>query len=704
MSESPLIIVESPSKARTIERYLGGEFQVLACNGHVKDLPGKKLGVDLENNFAVQYEVLPDKKQVLKKLKQSASKAPSVYIATDPDREGEAIAWHVASELNGSSGKVLRVLFNEITSDGIRKGMDDPRDVDRNLVNAQQARRIIDRIVGFKVSEFLWKVLYSGLSAGRVQSVALRLVCERHEEIVKFKPEEYWILEVALKTKSGEQFIAKLTRTAGEKAELGNEAAVKEILAKLEDASFTVDSIEKKEVRRKPYAPFITSTLQQDAATRLKLSPARTMRIAQRLYEGVELGGGEPTGLITYMRTDSTRLAPASVDSARTYISSQFGAQYLPDEPVVYGQQKKNVQDAHEAIRPTDPSRTPDRVQQHLEPAEFKLYDLIWRRFIASQMKPSVQDRTTINIKAGDSEFRTSGSVVKFDGFRKAYPAMDKKEDPILPSDISENDVLKRDQFLPEQHFTKPPPYFTESSLIKELDKLGIGRPSTFAETLSRLNKRQYVTKEKQKLIPTEAGLTVNQVLTQNLPDIFNVGFTAQMEEELDQIESGEQDYIDVLHDFYEPFRTSMESVEERRGEIKESLMEKTDEKCEKCGEPMVIKWNRRGEKFLACSGFPDCRNAKSLDGDAELGTGVACPRDDCEGELVEKTSRKGKVFFGCNRYPDCDEATWNRPILQPCEACENHYIEERVNKTKGTFHICPKCKTEAELVEAVEE
>ncbi len=713
MSESPLIIVESPSKARTIERYLGGEFQVLACNGHVKDLPGKKLGVDLENNFAVQYEVLPDKKQVLKKLKQSASKAPSVYIATDPDREGEAIAWHVASELNGSSGKVLRVLFNEITSDGIRKGMDDPRDVDRNLVNAQQARRIIDRIVGFKVSEFLWKVLYSGLSAGRVQSVALRLVCERHEEIVKFKPEEYWILEVALKTKSGEQFIAKLTRTAGEKAELGNEAAVKEILAKLEDASFTVDSIEKKEVRRKPYAPFITSTLQQDAATRLKLSPARTMRIAQRLYEGVELGGGEPTGLITYMRTDSTRLAPASVDSARTYISSQFGAQYLPDEPVVYGQQKKNVQDAHEAIRPTDPSRTPDRVQQHLEPAEFKLYDLIWRRFIASQMKPSVQDRTTINIKAGDSEFRTSGSVVKFDGFRKAYPAMDKKEDPILPSDISENDVLKRDQFLPEQHFTKPPPYFTESS------------------------------KEKQKLIPTEAGLTVNQVLTQNLPDIFNVGFTAQMEEELDQIESGEQDYIDVLHDFYEPFRTSMESVEERRGEIKESLMEKTDEKCEKCGEPMVIKWNRRGEKFLACSGFPDCRNAKSLDGDAEpetvekpcpdcggqlqikrgrfgryigcekypdcrhsesIGTGVACPRDDCEGELVEKTSRKGKVFFGCNRYPDCDEATWNRPILQPCEACENHYIEERVNKTKGTFHICPKCKTEAELVEAVEE
>ena len=697
----------------------------------------------MDNEFAATFVVMEGKEDIIDTIRKKSSSAPEVILATDPDREGEAIAWHVASELNGSSGKVLRVLFNEITSDGIRKGMDDPRDVDRNLVNAQQARRIIDRIVGFKVSEFLWKVLYSGLSAGRVQSVALRLVCERHEEIVKFKPEEYWILEVALKTKSGEQFIAKLTRTAGEKAELGNEAAVKEILAKLEDASFTVDSIEKKEVRRKPYAPFITSTLQQDAATRLKLSPARTMRIAQRLYEGVELGGGEPTGLITYMRTDSTRLAPASVDSARTYISSQFGAQYLPDEPVVYGQQKKNVQDAHEAIRPTDPSRTPDRVQQHLEPAEFKLYDLIWRRFIASQMKPSVQDRTTINIKAGDSEFRTSGSVVKFDGFRKAYPAMDKKEDPILPSDISENDVLKRDQFLPEQHFTKPPPYFTESSLIKELDKLGIGRPSTFAETLSRLNKRQYVTKEKQKLIPTEAGLTVNQVLTQNLPDIFNVGFTAQMEEELDQIESGEQDYIDVLHDFYEPFRTSMESVEERRGEIKESLMEKTDEKCEKCGEPMVIKWNRRGEKFLACSGFPDCRNAKSLDGDAEpetvekpcpdcggqlqikrgrfgryigcekypdcrhsesIGTGVACPRDDCEGELVEKTSRKGKVFFGCNRYPDCDEATWNRPILQPCEACENHYIEERVNKTKGTFHICPKCKTEAELVEAVEE
>ncbi|MFL3050547.1 MAG: type I DNA topoisomerase [Candidatus Neomarinimicrobiota bacterium] len=743
MAHSQLIIVESPSKARTIERYLGKEFKVLACNGHVKDLPGSKLGVDVENDFAVQYEVLPDKKKVVNKLKKSASGASSIFIATDPDREGEAIAWHVASELNGNSGKISRVLFNEITSDGIKEGMEDPREVDLNLVNAQQARRIIDRIVGFKVSEFLWKVLYSGLSAGRVQSVALRLVCERHEEIIKFKPEEYWVVEVELKTKSGEKFLAKLRKVDGKDLDLKNKSSVNTLLGKLENSSFFIDSIQKKEVRRKPYAPFITSTLQQDAATRLKLSPANTMRLAQKLYEGVELGDGEPTGLITYMRTDSTRLAPSSIDGARSLIKSQYGDQYLPDKPINYNQKKKNVQDAHEAIRPTSPNKTPEAIKQFLEPSEFKLYNLIWSRFIASQMNPSVQDRTTINIKADNADFRVSGSIVKFDGFRKVYPAMEKKEDPILPSQISEKDELEKTQFLPEQHFTKPPPYFNESSLIKELDKLGIGRPSTFAETLSRLNKRKYVTKEKQKLIPSEAGLTVNQVLTQNLPEIFNVDFTARMEEELDGIESGDQNYIHVLNDFYKPFHSSMSSVEDKRKDIKESLIEKTDENCDKCGEPMVIKWNRRGEKFLACSGFPDCRNAKSLDEDSEpevidkpcpdcggqlqikrgrfgryigcdkypdcrhtesISTGISCPIENCEGELVEKTSRRGKIFFGCSRYPDCDKATWNKPILQPCKACDSHYIEERTNKTKGTFYLCPKCKTEAEHIEEVEE
>ncbi len=456
MPNTPLIIVESPSKARTIERYLGGEYRVLACNGHVKDLPKKNLGVDITNNFAVEYEILSEKKDIVKKLKKSAANAPSIYIATDPDREGEAIAWHVASELNGKSGKVHRVLFNEITADGVRTGMDNPREVNHDLVNAQQARRIIDRIVGFKVSEFLWKVLYSGLSAGRVQSVALRLVCERHEEIINFKPEEYWILEVELMTKGGETFTARLHKVDGENIELKNEVAINEIISKLENESFIVDSIKKKEVRRKPYAPFITSTIQQDAATRLKYSPARTMRLAQRLYEGVEMESGEPTGLITYMRTDSTRLAPAAVDGARQFISSQYGEQYLPEQNNVYGQQKKNIQDAHEAIRPTDPNRTPEMVKGHLENDEFKLYDLIWRRFIACQMNPSILDQTTIEIKAGDAQFRVSGSVVKFDGFRKAYPALEKKENPLLPSDISENEKLDRKQFLPEQHFTKP--------------------------------------------------------------------------------------------------------------------------------------------------------------------------------------------------------------------------------------------------------
>ena len=515
--------------------------------GHVRDLPSGKLGIDIENDFEPQYRIPRGKNTIIKEVKAAIKNATNVYLATDPDREGEAISWHLMEAASIDPDIVERVVFHEITEQGIKEAFNNPGDIDMQLVNAQQARRIIDRIVGFKVSEFLWKVLYSGLSAGRVQSVALRLVCERHEEIIKFKPEEYWVVEVELKTKSGEKFLAKLRKVDGKDLDLKNKSSVNTLLGKLENSSFFIDSIQKKEVRRKPYTPFITSTLQQDAATRLKLSPANTMRLAQKLYEGVELGDGEPTGLITYMRTDSTRLAPSSIDGARSLIKSQYGDQYLPDKPINYNQKKKNVQDAHEAIRPTSPNKTPEAIKQFLEPSEFKLYNLIWSRFIASQMNPSVQDRTTINIKADNADFRVSGSIVKFDGFRKVYPAMEKKEDPILPSQIAEKDELEKTQFLPEQHFTKPPPYFNESSLIKELDKLGIGRPSTFAETLSRLNKRKYVTKENQKLIPSEAGLTVNQVLTQNLPEIFNVDFTARMEEELDGIESGDQNYIHAV-------------------------------------------------------------------------------------------------------------------------------------------------------------
>ena len=736
MPDRSLIVVESPAKARTITRYLGKEYRVMACNGHIKDLPQKDLGVDISNDFKATYVLLPAKAKVIKGIKEKARTAANVLIATDPDREGEAIAWHVATELNGNSAKIKRVLFTEITPAGIKAGIENLREVDMNLVDAQQARRIIDRIVGFKVSEFLWTVLYSGLSAGRVQSVALRLVCERHNEIVNFNPKEYWTLAVELKTESGEVFVAELNKINGEKAEIPNENEVKQIMGALEEARFHVASIERKDVKKRPYPPFITSTLQQEAAIRLRFSPSRTMRIAQALYEGTDIGEGEPTGLITYMRTDSTRISGTAVKATREMISGEFGSAYLPSKPPAYVQKKKTVQGAHEAIRPANPALTPDHLKGKLDKDELKLYTLIWQRFIACQMTPMVLDQTTINVEAGtDYLFRSTGSVVKFEGFRKVYPASKKKEETAIPRKISEGEELEKLEFKPAQHFTKPPPYFTESSLIKELDTRGIGRPSTFAEIVSRIFKREYVKREKGKLVPTETGLTVNKILTTNLPDIFDVGFTARMEEELDEIETGKQNYLDVLNDFYRPFHASMETVRQRRSEIKSSLAEATDEVCEKCGSPMVIKWNRRGQRFLACSAFPECKNARSLGADNQerqviadrlcpdcggelevksgrfgryvgchnypnckytepLSTGVMCPKPECEGEIVEKTSKKGRIFYGCSRYPKCDYVSWYEPVLHHCVECGNHFVEKRISKKGSTYHICPDCKT----------
>ncbi|MFQ6615772.1 MAG: type I DNA topoisomerase [Fidelibacterota bacterium] len=758
MADRPLIVVESPSKARTITRYLKKQYQVMACNGHIKDLPEKHLGIDIPNNFKPTYVVLPKKSRIIKQIKEKARTAPMVLIATDPDREGEAIAWHLASELNGDSKKIKRALFREITPTGIEEGMENLRGVDMNLVDAQQARRIIDRLVGFKVSEFLWAVLFNGLSAGRVQSVALRLVCERHREIVAFKPREYWSIDVDFQTRSNEIFTAQLYRVNGKKPDLPDEKTVREITAGLEGLSYRVDSIERKKVKKRPYPPFITSTLQQEAATRLRLSPARTMRMAQKLYEGIDIGEGEPTGLITYMRTDSTRVSSAAVKNAREVVTREFGSEYLPSKPPAYppaplrgtkksgaGGKTKPVQGAHEAIRPTDPSLKPQDLKDKLEKSEFNLYRLIWQRFIASQMTPMVLDQTTIQVLAsggapggeggvptgeggpdqrapeGPAEylFRSTGSVVAFEGFRKVYPSKEKTGESSIPSKISEGEQVDRLDVKPEQHFTKPPPYFSDSSLIKELDKEGIGRPSTFAEIVSRLHKREYVKKEKGKLIPTETGLIVNDILTQNLPDIFDVGFTARMEQELDEIENGQQDYLQVLNDFYRPFHTSMEDVYGRKREIKSSLAESAGEVCEKCGSPMVIKWNRRGQKFIACSAFPECRNTKSLSGDPAgsgqpvdrtcpecgsqlrlrtgrygrylgcsnypecrhtepVSTGIMCPKPGCEGEIVERTSKKRKTFYGCSRYPDCDYASWYKPILHTCEQCGHHFVEER--------------------------
>lgn len=754
MADRPLIVVESPSKARTINRYLKKEYRVMACNGHIKDLPQNRLGIDITNNFQPTYVLLPRKSRIIKEIKEKARAAPSILIATDPDREGEAIAWHLASELNGDSQKIKRVLFTEITAAGIKQGMENLRGVDMNLVDAQQARRIIDRLVGFKVSEFLWAVLFNGLSAGRVQSVALRLVCERHREITAFKPSEYWTLDVDFKTTSGEVFTARLYRVKGKKPDLPDEKSVKEVTNSLEGLIYQVDSIERKKVRKRPFPPFITSTLQQEAANRLGLSPSRTMRVAQNLYEGVDIGEGEPTGLITYMRTDSTRVSQVAVKNAREVISREFGPEFLPAKPPVYTQKKKTVQGAHEAIRPTNPSLTPEVLKGKLarpkagglERNEFNLYQLIWQRFMASQMAPMVLDQTTIDVRGGSHLlFRTAGSVVSFEGFRKVYPFKETSEGPSIPQKLSEGEQVERLKDKPEQHFTKPPPYFTDSSLIKELDTRGIGRPSTFAEIVSRLYKREYVNSEKGKLIPTETGLTVNDILTGNLPDIFDVGFTARMEQELDEIENGQQDYQNVLNDFYGPFHTSIEDIYHRKREIKASLVESTDEICEKCGSPMVIKWNRKGQKFLGCSTFPQCRNTKSLPGNSireqagepvdricpecggqlqiktgrfgrylgcsnypdcrhtgPLPTGIMCPRPGCEGEIVERTSKKKKTFYGCSRYPKCDYASWYKPVLYSCEKCGHHFVEERTTppapgrragRQGKTYYLCPECK-----------
>ena len=745
MTKRSLIIVESPSKARTIERYLGKEYRVEASNGHIKDLPAKKFGVDVTDNFKAEYVVMPGKAKIIKKLKERAAKVENIYLATDPDREGEAIAWHIATEVSGSGKNTRRVLFNEITPEGLKEGMANPRDVNMNLVNAQITRRIIDRIVGYTVSPFLGSVLYRGLSAGRVQSVALRLVSERHEEIINFKPREYWTLDAELTSERQEMFTARLHRIAEKKPEIASEADVKKIIEVVRDEEFVVSNVEKKDVRKSPPPPFTTSTLQQDAASRLRLTPRRSMGIAQRLYEGVDIGGGEPTGLITYMRTDSTRVSDSAVKSARNFLSSKYGGEFIPSKPNVFRQKKKQVQDAHEAIRPTDPTLISDSLKGKIDDAELKLYQLIWQRFMASQMTPCILAQTTIDVEAGDEHlFRIAGSVEKFAGFRKVYPPVREREELFIPKEIAKGEKVTAEDFLPEQHFTEPPAYYSQSSLIKELDAQGIGRPSTFSDIIAKLYDRKYVETGSRKLVPSDTGLLVNQILVENLPNIFDVKFTARMEEELDEIETGAEDYLTVLNDFYKPFRASMDSADEKKSEIKAQFLEETDEKCEKCDSPMVIRFNRSGEKFMGCSGFPKCKNAKPLPGSKEvvdeptgkncpdcnsllvikrgrygryvgcsnypdcrhtesLGTDIACPKTGCEGEIVERTSRKGKLFFGCSRYPDCDQVSWNRPVLYTCE-CGLHFVEERSSKTRGTYYSCPECKNSYDSLETADE
>lgn len=669
-----LVIVESPTKAKTISKFLGKEYDVQSSFGHVRDLPKSKIGVDTEHNFEPQYIIPVKAKKTIKELKAHLKKADEVVLATDEDREGEAIAWHLIQALDLTEGKnIKRIVFHEITKSAIEEALTHSRELDINLVDAQQGRRVLDRLVGYELSPFLWRKLYKGLSAGRVQSVAVRLIVEREEEIRKFKPEEYWTIEALLKTEKNEEFAARLAKQNGKtinKLDIKSQAQANEISKNLGNAQYKVEAVSKKEIKRMPGAPFTTSTLQQEAWRKLRFSAKQTMMNAQQLYEGIALGAEGSVGLITYMRTDSTNLSAESLKKAKDVIKKEFGDQYNIEGPRIFKTKSKGAQEAHEAIRPTHPEKTPESIKDFLSPQQFKLYTLIWRRFIASQMQPAVFDSTSADISAGEFTFRASGLIRKFDGFLKAYPT--KTEDIILP-ELKEKDGLDLIKLNSEQHFTEPPARYTDASLVKELEENGIGRPSTYAPTISTIQTRNYVEKNDQKRFqPTEIGEKVNKILVEHFPQIVDIEFTAKMEEKFDDISQGKTKWQPVIEEFYVPFH---ENLEKKYQEVqKEVIEEKTDEICEKCGKPMVIKQGRFG-KFLACSGFPDCKNTKSI----KKTTGLKCSQCN-EGDIVEKRTKKKKRFWGCSRYPDCDYATWKDPTKKQKEKEEDETTDDVEN------------------------
>ncbi len=768
-----LVLVESPAKAKTINKYLGKNYIVEATVGHIRNLPKTKLGVDVDHNFQPQFVTIRGKGDVIKKIKSLASKSKSIFIATDPDREGEAIAQDIAETINGkANSNVYRVLFNEITKTGVKKAMDSPRSIDVNLVSSQRARRVMDRIIGYKISPFLWKAIIeisgsSSLSAGRVQSVALKLICDREVEIEKFIVTEYWSIWAIFKTDKGETFKAKLFSINGKDIKVPpkpnmTEDELKEFLNEylpLPDEKtttgffeqiqnkndFVISKISKRNTKRNPSAPFITSTLQAEASRRLKMRPKQTMAIAQKLYEGVELGKEGFTGLITYMRTDSTRISDEVIPVVRDFISNNYGKNYIPETPNKYEKKNKaNVQDAHEAIRPTNVQYTPEFVKPHLDKKSFQLYEIIWKRFVASQMAQALMETTVVEISADEFLFKAFGSAIKFNGFLQVYEESLEPKDNAKEKDEYRNETiplgLEKDQKLDlkdlqkTQHFTKPPARFTESSLIKELESKGIGRPSTYSGIVSTIQDRKYVEQVERKLNPTKLGKEVNKILVKNFPDIINEGFTASMENELDQIASGENDYVKVLNDFYQPFSKALKHVEKNIEKII----------CDKCGGEMEIKIGRYG-KYLACTNYPDCKNIKSLkeiaaqnqepeytgekcekcgartvyregkfgrfigcerypdcDFVKNITLGVSCPK--CkEGDVVERKSRRGRLFYGCSRYPDCDFVSWYKPIPQPCPNGDSEYLEQRYTAKKGNYLKCPNCGEEV-IPEEVEE
>lgn len=665
---SDLIIVESPSKAKTLKNYLGKGYDVIASKGHVRDLPAARLSVDIQNDFAPKYAVVKGKEKLVKELQEAVRKSDRVYLATDPDREGEAISWHLATLLGLDLNENNRVTFNEITKTGVRNGMAAPRKVDLDLVNAQQARRILDRLVGYKLSPFVSQKIRRGLSAGRVQSVAVRMICDREDEIRAFVPQEYWTIEG--KFLDGRRVInAQFYGDETGKIDLANEAETDAVLARMEPYTFAVSSVKKGTKKINPLPPFITSTMQQEAAKKLGFRTERTMQIAQQLYEGIELGSRGAVGLITYMRTDSMRISDEARYAAAALIGSMFGDRYVPDKPNYY-KSRANAQDGHEAIRPSDVNLTPDTVKSFLTGEQYKLYDLIWKRFIASQMAAGVQSTIKLEIKGSEPGiddvyviFRANGHEMKFDGCTRVYDLGEGK-DALLPTDLKENDPLKTREISKEQHFTQPPARYTEQSLIKALEENGVGRPSTYATIISTIVKREYILRKNKQLIPTELGDAISKLLKETFPKIVNTKFTAQMETGLDRVGEGEEDYVELLHTFYDDFEKTLKKVKDDMKDVKIQLQEdQTDIPCEKCGRMMVVKVGRFG-KFLACPGYPECKNTKPYVVDTE----AACPK--CGGKVIEKRSKRGYKFYGCDRWPDCDFVTWDKPTNKTCPQC----------------------------------
>ncbi|MGY3724771.1 DNA topoisomerase-1 [Granulicatella balaenopterae] len=687
MAKKNLVIVESPTKAKTIERYLGKNFKVVASKGHLRDLPKSTMGIDVENNYEPHYISIRGKGDLIKSLKREAKKADKVYLASDPDREGEAIAWHLAHLLDLDINEENRMVFNEITKDAVKNARQHPRKIDMDLVDAQQARRLLDRLVGYTISPILWKKVKKGLSAGRVQSIALKLIIDRENEIKAFQPEEYWSLTAKFK-KQRSNFTANYYGYQNEKKALEKEPDVKAVLKDLDETKpFHVQKVTKKERKRNPALPFTTSSLQQDASNKLNFRTRKTMMVAQQLYEGVSLGRQGSVGLITYMRTDSTRISETAKAEAIEYILQEFGQEYLRTTPTKT-KQKEGSQDAHEAIRPSSAMRTPASIEKYLTKDQYKLYNLIWSRFMASQMTPAVYDTVQVEIEQNQHIFKANGSTIKFLGYQKVYKEKSDKKDNALPI-LAVGDEVTLQELLPEQHFTQPPSRYSEATLVRTLEEIGVGRPSTYAPTIETIQKRYYVKLVAKRFEPTELGEIVHNIISTYFSNIVDTSFTVEMERELDQVEAGKEEWIKVIDRFYKPFKAEVDKAEEQieKVQIKD---EPAGFDCEECGHPMVIKLGRFG-KFYACSNFPDCHNTKAIVKEI----GVKCP--DChKGDIIERKSKKNRIFYGCNSYPECEFVSWDKPIARNCPKCNSYLVEKKV---KGGKQVqCSQCEYTEEV------